>query len=685
MKSFLIASLLVLASLSTQAALPYQQGDVFLGFRASGGTGVNQDYPVNLGPVTAFTGASGSVILGNIGNIAPDLALVFGADWYSRPDLFWSVSGAYAPADTQDTLYVSRARASASGPAQPWKRRSPSAQGTITSTFFTLANGYIPGAATGNSARASIQNTGSINSYASFQPGGTAVNSGGVSFAAFNPTIENNFANGAASSVLDFFQLVPSTTPDLDGVAVGSFVLDRGGNLIFTPAGQTPLTTLRLEQTSYQVNETGSNVTLTVKAIRGGNVSGILSTATVSTQDGTAKAADGDYAALTNAPLSFADGEEETTFDVTVLPHSGFQGDRTFQVSLGGTGVTLDDSTASIKIIENSQNPSGLLTFSAATYSSPSVTATGAPSLLNITLSRGPGVTGTVTVDVATTGGTLVSGTDYAALASPTTVSFGPGAATKSFTLPLNSIDKVKLPGTITLALSNPGGGAQLGAQTTATVTVTFAPQPPLAGVYSGILVPAAGGQPGFVTVTTTAARGFSGKVRLGAVTKSISGKFGPDGAALFKPANASSLAVAGIGTITLAVDGNTLTGSVANGATTVASLEADRGYFDGKSPATTLDSDYLQTAKQGVYTVILPALGTQPGGLTGADYPQGTGYARVVLSKTGAITLSGKLADGTTLSGSGKLAQDYSWQPFVPLYGNQGSLSGSVSFDKTK
>src|SRR5438045_3968878 len=57
---------------AAQATLPYTNGDLIIGFRATGGSGFSTDYEANLGNATIFLNAGGTVTP-SIGNIKADL------------------------------------------------------------------------------------------------------------------------------------------------------------------------------------------------------------------------------------------------------------------------------------------------------------------------------------------------------------------------------------------------------------------------------------------------------------------------------------------------------------------------------------------------------------------------------------------------------------------------------------
>jgi Ca2+-binding RTX toxin-like protein len=119
-------------------------------------------------------------------------------------------------------------------------------------------------------------------------------------------------------------------------------------------------------------------------------------------------------------------------------------------------GLTLADSPAQV----------GIFQFSAPTY-----TVGEAGPVATITVNRTGSVDGTESVSVATSIGTATSPADFAD--SDQVLTFAPGDTSKTFTIPIvnDSIDEADE--TVNLALSSPTGGATLGAQSTAVLTIT--------------------------------------------------------------------------------------------------------------------------------------------------------------------------------------------------------------------
>lgn len=222
---------LSLSSTSAYAVLPYTNGDLLLGFRASGGDGAPRDYVVNVGPASQFTGGTGTITIGSIGNIATDLASsggplgLFGSTWHSRGDVFWGVVGTDLAGDPANTLYATRARTAPGTQATAWARRSNSTQSASNSVIRAFISGYINSDANAVSPKGTIQATSFANSYASF----TAP---GVDFGGAFSSVEGDFANGTAGSVLDLFRVTPSAGGG-GSQHLGQFTIDNAGVLSF--------------------------------------------------------------------------------------------------------------------------------------------------------------------------------------------------------------------------------------------------------------------------------------------------------------------------------------------------------------------------------------------------------------------------------------------------------------------
>jgi hypothetical protein len=107
----------------------------------------------------------------------------------------------------------------------------------------------------------------------------------------------------------------------------------------------------------------------------------------------------------------------------------------------------------------------GVLQFSNATY-----TANVTSGMATLTLVRNNGSQGTVTLAYATSDGTATAGVSYTPASG--TLTFADGVTSQTFKIPILSTAAGKGNQTVNLTISSPTGGATLGAQTTAVLTL---------------------------------------------------------------------------------------------------------------------------------------------------------------------------------------------------------------------
>ncbi|MBK8811285.1 MAG: InlB B-repeat-containing protein [Acidobacteria bacterium] len=173
----------------------------------------------------------------------------------------------------------------------------------------------------------------------------------------------------------------------------------------------------------------------------------------------------------TSGTLSFAAGDTSKTFDVTVCTDSLFEGNET--VNLAVTSPTAPvilgaQNTAVLNIIDNETVPT--LQFNSATYNGNEGTSA------TITVTRTGGTANAVSVNYATvsggsaTAGTCGSGGDYVSTSG--TFNFASGETSKTFNVSLCSDAVDDIAETVNLQLSAAGGGAVLGMQSTAVLTI---------------------------------------------------------------------------------------------------------------------------------------------------------------------------------------------------------------------
>ncbi len=231
-------------------------------------------------------------------------------------------------------------------------------------------------------------------------------------------------------------------------------------------------------------------------------------------------------------------------------------------------------------------------------------------------------------------------------------------------------------------------------------------PPPPrqtFAGNYAGLVRPQAGtstglSSEGFFTATLQASGAFSARLIIDGEAFGIIGVFDARGIARFGINRSASLTIQRPAKPSLIVSftsnffdtvTGTVTQSYGSSLTLVSIVTADIAWYNGRTTATTVPTAYLGNAglSNGAFTVILPAKGLpyQPAGLTIADYPQGTGFGTLTLTKAGVFIFAGTLADGTTVTASAPLARHTSapaitFPLFAQLYSKSGFLSATVT-----
>lgn len=236
--------------------------------------------------------------------------------------------------------------------------------------------------------------------------------------------------------------------------------------------------TLQFQLASYSIAENGASVTAVVT--RAGGSDGMVSV-DYATVDGTASAST-DYTPAIGT-LTFADGDAASkTITLVILDDAIYEGDEVFVINLNNVtgGATLGPQFSSnITILEDDPTPpAGSLQFSFAVYNIDENTAS-----LAVTVTRVGGDFGTVTVDYGTADDTANAALDYTAASG--TLTFGDGDATsKTFAIPVLDDDLYEGDETLIVSLSNVTGGASLGTQQQATVTIVENELVPVRGYF---------------------------------------------------------------------------------------------------------------------------------------------------------------------------------------------------------
>lgn len=192
-------------------------------------------------------------------------------------------------------------------------------------------------------------------------------------------------------------------------------------------------------------------------------------------------------------------------------------------------------------------------------------------------------------------------------------------------------------------------------------------PFPAMRGAYDGLFGAVDNDREqtnsGAFHITVTSSGALSGSLRMGSMTAGLAGKARLDGSARLVTKRHGQSAL----NTDLQIDssGLTVTGTVSDGSFVAPLI----GYRDAASV------HGGAAAFAGKYTIVLP--GTNDSAIG----PFGSSYESVAVSKGGAVSFSGGLADGTAVSGSGQVTAQGGWPVYVNLYAGKGSLWGWLNF----
>lgn len=298
-------------------------------------------------------------------------------------------------------------------------------------------------------------------------PGASIISSiPGGGFAAFQGT--SMAAPHVAGAFAILKQAAPKATVKQMLTALqttGVPVLDPGNGLtkprikILDALNQLP--SVQFNSATYSVDE--NILTATITVTRTGVPVDTL-TVKYATSDGTATSGL-EYTAKTGT-LSILATQTTKTFTVSIKNDTINEANETINLTLSDpVGGLLGNQTTAVLTINDNDAP-GVIQFSAPTYTigESGVRAT-------ITVTRTGGTASGVGVTYATSNGTATAGSDYTATTG--TLTFAANQTSKTFTLPVTNDTVVEGDETVNLTLSNPTGGAALGAQNTAVLTIT--------------------------------------------------------------------------------------------------------------------------------------------------------------------------------------------------------------------
>jgi hypothetical protein len=350
--------------------------------------------------------------------------------------------------------------------------------GTITGNVFN-ASQINPGLSTGIlniSGNYTQAATGVLNIELGGRTAGTTFDQLNITgSAALNGTLNISLLNGFTPNLGDTFQILHADS--LSGSFTNVQGLNLGNGLLFVPTivnNNLVLTatqdtnfkpgTLSFSNPEFSVNEDGTPIAA-ITVFRTGGSDGIVN-ATITPSNGTATSPT-DYDA-TPIVVNFAPGETSKTVTIPIANDSLYESNETINLTLGSPtgGATIGvQNSAVLTIIDDDAVP-GTLAFSDATFE---VNEDGTP-VAAVTVTRTGGSDGAVSTTVYLSNGTATSPGDYDS--TPITVNFANGETSKTIAIPLVNDAIFEGNETVNLFLSSPTGGASIGAQSTATLTL---------------------------------------------------------------------------------------------------------------------------------------------------------------------------------------------------------------------
>jgi len=219
-RALFLGSALAFISPSAMAAWDFPNGNLLLGVQATGGTGSTKNVFFNLGPGTSFRDNGNQGLLGNINT---ELTEVFGADWFTRTDLYFGVIGNLSSlptsglgsagavnGDPSRTFYTSRATTTP-GNSVPWTGFNSSLLGTAGNDLNGQETMVRTLSLTTSGSGAAIldqstQPTEWNNGWTKWNP------TSGAAYTIFDGGIQNSFGQGGSAVYVDVQRILATTT-----------------------------------------------------------------------------------------------------------------------------------------------------------------------------------------------------------------------------------------------------------------------------------------------------------------------------------------------------------------------------------------------------------------------------------------------------------------------------------------
>ncbi|MCT7949625.1 hypothetical protein NG798_07485 [Ancylothrix sp. C2] len=241
---------------------------------------------------------------------------------------------------------------------------------------------------------------------------------------------------------------------------------------------------------TYSINEDGTPLS-PVNIIRRGDLTKQVS-ATLTLTNGTASSPE-DYI---NTPIEviFAPNETSKIVNIPIVNDLQNESSETVNLTLGNPSAgerVSANNIAVLEIIDNDPLPTPVPPTTPTPPSSSTLTPgtiefsqgsflinDNGVSIAAVTLTRTGGSDGIVSATISLSDGTATAGQDYNN--TPITVTFADGELAKTINIPIIDDTLVEVSETINLGLNNPTGGAIIGNQNTATLTIARSDMPAL-------------------------------------------------------------------------------------------------------------------------------------------------------------------------------------------------------------
>jgi ribosomal protein L35AE/L33A len=305
-----------------------------------------------------------------------------------------------------------------------------------------------------------------------------------------------------------------------------AYVLWLFGIALLSPLAQAQIPTVQFDLAAYNVNEGDGTVTITVTISEE-----VDDVTTVDYSVTGGDATEGmDYTVEGSGTLTWELFDDDPkTFDVTITDDADTEGDQTFELTLSNLVGDVDaiigtpDTTTVTIVDDETVPPQGILQFSAAEYE---VDEDGGS--IDVTVTRGNGTTGEVSVKCASSDDTATAGDDY--IQTSDTLVWDDGIdGDQTCTVPILEDTDFEGDETFQMTLSDATNGAAIGENAEAVVTI-IDDDTPLAGTlrFSAAEYEVDENN-GSITVTVTREGGDEGAVSVELSTADDSAEAGED------------------------------------------------------------------------------------------------------------------------------------------------------------